>query len=91
MKDNAGFTPQYKKKGPGRNSAPLTGVSIRNLPVDVTSEETTAMLTKYGLPNDPEKMSIKKFRRTAAVDLENIDDDECKNIMSSLNSKEELG
>ena len=88
VKDNPGFTPPYKRNPPASTDDPLTGISLRNLPVDVTVDDINNLLKSNRLSSDVENVSIKRFKLSAAADVEGIDEESCKLLLEKLKDKD---
>ena len=61
IKVNEGFTPAFKKT-PWANDK-LTGVSIRNLPIDIPENEAAYFLETHGLPPGHPGVNVNRAKK----------------------------
>ena len=84
VKDNAGFTPQYKKLAPPSGPEPFTGITIRNLPLNVTVGDLKQLLEENDVKADDIVVNKRKYKHTSAADIDGISDSCCKKLINPI-------
>ena len=64
VRKNARFTPKYQKQAPADNVKPFTGLSIRNLPLDITNENLDKLREINEIPSDATEFSKEDIKRS---------------------------
>ena len=82
VKENLGFTPEYKKSRPETDeNEPFTGICIRNLPTTATVSQVVFLIKRVDVSVDEDSVTVRKYKRTAAADIDNLDDACCRDLV----------
>ena len=86
IRDARGFTPSHsnRPKMTEKDRKYLTGLSVRNLPHDISNDQAQTFLESVGLPKDHDKIIIKKMKYSTTVDAEDLTAEICTTIMSNI-------
>ena len=86
IKDKANFTPPHKNRSSLSNiqKSKFSGISVRNLPKDITEEEVVVFLESKGLPTNHEDISVNDTKFSTRVDVDNLESSVCCSIIENL-------
>ena len=86
IRENQGFTPPYKSnpKLSNENREQLTGVSVRNLPLDIEGEQVQTFLESHGLPPAHTNIKVNKLKYSTTVDAEELTAATCIAIIDDI-------
>ena len=86
IRENEGFTPahKYRPKMTESSKKNLTGVSIRNLPPEISPEQIQTFLESQGLPAGHTDISANKMKYSTTVNVEGLKAETGCSIMANL-------
>ena len=84
IRETKGFTPPHKTRPQTEGfKERLSGVSVRNLPVDIETEQAQTFLESYGLPMGHTNLTVNRLKYSTTVDVEGLAAQVCSTIMSN--------
>ena len=86
IRENAGFTPPHKYRPKMSESCKkeLSGVSIRNLPPEISPEQAQTFLETVGLPPGHTDISTNKLKYSTTVNVEGLEAEDCCSIIANI-------
>ena len=86
IRDKEGFTPPHKTKPKMSESEKknLSGVSVRNLPLDIAPDQAQTFLETVGLPEAHTDITITKMKYSTTLDVEGLTPEICSTILANI-------